>query len=277
MQRKIKQLYWKLPVPILFSLIKFRSKTKPKYKAKVSRINGLISLVENPTGNKNYGSSSCIWFYHPQRISRYFIGINERLEKLLSEYCIDQIPDLEKGIVIDIGSNVGEFSLALSKRRDGLFFIRFEPSITENMASLMNTVQVQSMLIAKALWSTEKELPFYQANESGDSSIFQAKADSESIKIYTTTLDKQMEMLSLNRIELIKLEAEGAEPEILQGSTETLKKTRYLTADLGPERGIGQETTFLAANKILADCGFILIGRNHGGRQCYLFKNSKLQ
>lgn len=204
------------------------------------------------------------------------MGINERLEKLLAEYCINQIPDLNPGVVIDIGSNIGEFSVALSRKIPNNFFIRFEPSITENMASLLNTSGIDGILIPRVLWSEEKVLEFFEANETGDSSLFPPKADAKSIHIQASSLDVQLRAFNLTQIELIKLEAEGAEPEILLGATKTLRITKYIVADLGPERGIEQESTYDAAIEILAKNNFELIGRNQLGRQCFLFRNLNL-
>jgi hypothetical protein len=90
----------------------------------------------------------------------------------------------------------------------------------------------------------------------------------------TQTLDEIMRDLSIDRIELLKLEAEGAEPEILEGGRVTLQKCRYVTADLGPERGTLKEETLKESKEILESYGFALIGQNTDGRKCYLFKNN---
>ena len=42
-------------------------------------------------------------------------------------------------------------------------------------------------------------------------------------------------------IKLIKLEAEGHELEILKGAMETLKNTKYITVDYGPEKVVMKE------------------------------------
>jgi FkbM family methyltransferase len=217
-----------------------------------------------------------IYFYHPLRTTRYFDGIENRLEKLLEEYCINQIPDLHSGVFVDVGSNVGEFSLGIFKRYPTSKFIRFEPSYEENLASKKNLSVATDTLIPKALWSEQTELTFYRRNEHGDSSLFTPDNEHNSVRIQTTTLDDEIGKIHPGEIELLKLEAEGAEPEILLGGEKTIKRCRYVSADLGPERGILQESTFDEAAGILKSYGFSLIGKNRGARQCYLFKNSNL-
>ena len=149
--------------------------------------------------------------------------------------------------------------------------------MTEGMASLWNLRNIDSMLITKALWCEKTTLEFFMANESGDSSLFQPRENLKSEKIEVSTLDLELEKWHFDIIDLIKLEAEGAEPEILLGASLTLGKTRYLVADLGPERGMEQSPTFEEANLILAKNGFALVAKNFGGRDCYLFENLSLE
>ena len=47
----------------------------------------------------------------------------------------------------------------------------------------------------------------------------------------------------MEKIKLLKLQAEGAEPEVSKGSLNSLKNIKFITADLGPERGLNQEST----------------------------------
>jgi len=234
----------------------------------------LIQLTQKTSHDS---TETSVYFYHPQRITRYSIGIEERLNKLLDEYLIDQIPEFNPGIVIDIGSNIGEFSLAIGNRYPNSHTIRFEPSLTEGMASLWNLRNMDSELISRALWSEATTLEFFMANETGDSSLFKPRENLKSEKIRVSTLDFELQFLSAKNIDLIKLEAEGAEPEILLGAPGILRKTRYLVADLGPERGLEQSPTFEEANLILTKSGFVLVAKNARGRDCYLYKNLTLE
>jgi FkbM family methyltransferase len=199
------------------------------------------------------------------------VGIQERLEILGREYCLDQIQEINSGVVIDIGSNIGEFTLIASQRFPNCTFLRFEPSLTECQASEYNLTEINNVLIQKPLWNKVAEIPFYDSNDIGDSSIFQPNIGAKSNLRTTTTLDIEISRLGIESVELLKLEAEGAEPEILEGAEETLRITKRITADLGPERGLNQERTFLKVNQILLKAGFALKGKNPGGRECYLY------
>ena len=59
------------------------------------------------------------------------------------------------------------------------------------------------------------------------------------------------------KIKLLKLEAEGAEPEIVQGIGEKLDLIEYISADLGFERN--RESTFAPVTNYLLERNFEVI------------------
>ena len=266
-------IFWGLPRFIMPIVIQVRYKQRFKSGIHISFHNDMYILSEKTSAEPKFNT---IAFYHSTRSIRYFNGIDERIETLLKEYCVNQISDLRSGNYVDIGSNIGEFSMGINSKFPGSTFIRFEPSEKECKASEINMVNTDDTLIRKALWREATILDFYERNQNGDSSIFSPDDESRKVSITTSTLDYEMDKPGIGEIQLLKLEAEGAEPEILAGGKSTLKRCKYVTADLGPERGISQERTFAACNQILESLGFLLIGRNPGSRECYLYANSAL-
>ena len=73
---------------------------------------------------------------------------------------------------------------------------------------------------------------------------------------------------------MLKIEAEGHENEVLQGSVETLKTTNYVVVDYGPEKGVEQKSTASEVINFLYDNNFRLIETSKH-RQVGLFKNQK--
>ena len=67
--------------------------------------------------------------------------------------------------------------------------------------------------------------------EGADSSLVYFGSDS-SVEVNTKTLDS----FKYPQIKLLKIEAEGAELEVLQGSVDTLSNVEYISVDYGPER-----------------------------------------
>ena len=73
-------------------------------------------------------------------------------------------------------------------------------------------------------------------------------------------------------IKLLKLEGEGAEPEILEGIGDKLSLIEYIAADVGFERGVSEESTLAETTNYLLKKGFEISEINKG-RLCILYKN----
>ena len=91
------------------------------------------------------------------------------------------------------------------------------------------------------------------------------------INVKTKTLDHLLK--DEKSIGLIKLEAEGHEPEVLEGSLETLKKTKYITVDVGPERN--HKSTFDSVHLILTNASFQILEKGKI-RETVLYFNQAL-
>ena len=93
---------------------------------------------------------------------------------------------------------------------------------------------------------------FYYKPEFGDSSFLNMGDSESSYKCEVKTLDTFINEIDLNdkKIKLFKVEAEGAEPEVLNGAINTLKNIEFISADLGFERGVDQDTTAPRSHKL---------------------------
>ena len=187
------------------------------------------------------------------RLKYHLRGLSVRRRILQGEYLIDADLLRPGDTVIDCGANVGEFSLICASRKARV--IAFEPDRVEFTALLANAQGRDITPIQKALWKAHGEMQFYDRTAPGDSSLLSSgKADNEYI-VETIRLDDVAE-LPKTSIRLIKLEAEGAEPEILEGMTKTLARTEFITVDMGPERGVSNQCTIVECTKALHDAGF---------------------
>ena len=64
-------------------------------------------------------------------------------------------------------------------------------------------------------------------------------------------MDEYIAKNNIKEIKLLKIEAEGNEPEVLQGSKKFLKLIKFIAIDGGPERGLKKETTIEFAKDYL--------------------------
>ena len=89
----------------------------------------------------------------------------------------------------------------------------------------LNTNNLKNVNIFQIAISNYNGMQNFYLNKNGDTSSLMFNPNSErAIKVTTSTLDK--EVSNLNRIDLIKIDVEGFELEVLQGSQNILKKTR---------------------------------------------------
>lgn len=200
----------------------------------------------------------------------YRWGIDTRLRDLAAQYGILGLETQFAGkTILDIGSNIGEF--ALFAHENGAKVIAFEPDPRHIEALNKNFAGLPIEIVAKALWNEKTTLTFYSATATADSSLIEPKAVERKLDVEAVTLDEFAAERGIGEIFLIKADAEGAEPEVLSGARETLKRARYIAIDCGPERK-GADTV-AESRAILESVGFN-VDLLPGGRMVLFCRNT---
>ena len=206
-------------------------------------------------------------FFYETRGLYYFKGISERGKQLHRIYLIEDIKFNKDDIVIDIGANIGDFYLGFEEK---IKYFAYKPSPIV-FAILQDNIKNQN-LYNLGLSNTEGDkINFFLKDEYGDSSILPIKNYTKKITIGTTTLDKEIDKIQ-QKIKLIKLEAEGFEPEILQGLKKYINYVEYISIDCGFERGLNQESTIAECSNYLIKNNFKMIKFQVKPRIVTLFK-----
>jgi FkbM family methyltransferase len=78
-------------------------------------------------------------------------------------------------------------------------------------------------IVEAAAWSEPTELTFAAAGEADNSSVFQLSKNGN-VKVKATTIGQLMEDLSLDRLDFIKMDIEGAERKALLGARSSPEK-----------------------------------------------------
>ena len=207
-----------------------------------------------------------------QNIMTYSQGIRERGKHLGNVYMLNSINFKSGDLVIDYGANIGDLEIYFKERKLDINYLAFEPSPLEFKCLNNNLLLQNSKCFNYALFDKEDIVKFYVSSESADSSLIEPKKFTKEINIQAKRFDSIFKELELTKIKLLKLEAEGAEPEILLGCGNTLSQVEYITADLGFERGVKQESTLPEVSNILIKQGFEMIDFR-SRRIVGLFKN----
>lgn len=196
-----------------------------------------------------------------RRWKLYRWGWAARLDRLEREYGVGRHFRLDRGaVILDVGANVGEF--AFVAERYGARILAFEPD-PKVFACLKRNVE--SLAFVKAyedvVWKSDGEIDFALAPERADSSVF---AVGPKVRKRAVTLASVISAEGLQRVDLLKCDAEGAEPEVLEGAGEALLKIAGVALDTGPERNGAR--TDRACAEILVRAGFDVIEETIGGR-----------
>ena len=216
---------------------------------------------------REYKDLGSIYFPNKYRSIMYGRGASFRLETLGKFYFLDKLTFTNGDKIIDCGANIGEINLFFKRKNINIDYYAFEPSIKDFECLKLNVENKN--LFQKALWINQSIKTFYIKSNSADSSIFEINDYESKIDIETINLDS----LKLKKIKLFKVEAEGAEPEVLLGSMETLKNCEYIVVDSGKERGKNKLETTMEVCNLLITNNFKLIDINHE-RITLLFKNN---
>jgi FkbM family methyltransferase len=151
------------------------------------------------------------------------------LKKLLVKYVRADAP-----VFIDVGANVGDYSLWLRRHYPNSKILAFEPN-PKTFARLRQAIcDDKTILIDKGLGATEGTLPFFDRGDcdgsSAHGSLYEEvitglhKVGSVRVDVRITTLDQVLQEHSINRVSLLKIDTEGHELAVLRGAEKSLRK-----------------------------------------------------
>jgi len=205
----------------------------------------LTMLRGKPPENMGLIENYCYCDYDGRRIFAPKNAAGVFME-IFQDEVYEQVWKLNPGdVVLDIGAYVGMFTVKASRivGEHGKV-VAIEPSpenhamLVGNCRGLDNTILVKKAVMVRG--GVGKL--YYSKSAAANSLVVRWK---EYVKVETITLDDLMSELGLEKVDFIKVDAEGAELDVLKGAKRTLEKgTRlaiaaYHTAPNG-EAEIGQ-------------------------------------
>jgi FkbM family methyltransferase len=196
-------------------------------------------------------------------------GIVRRTEILGDTYFLPRIRFRPGDLVVDCGANVGELKYYFLENGLEVEYVGIEPSPLEYRCLVENVAPSKTHNVG--LWDSDGELEFYVSSQMADSSLIEPPEFDEVIKVPTRRLDG---LLEGQTIKLLKLEAEGAEPEAIAGASGILANIEYVSADLGFERGVEQTSTLGEVTNFLLGNGFEIVA-NGRKRLTVLYRNKR--
>jgi FkbM family methyltransferase len=147
---------------------------------------------------------------------------------------------LSKGkIFIDIGANIGKYSILIANKNNSAKIIAIEPS-KEATSLFKKNVEINNLknieILEKLLFSKRKRIKFYlNPEKTTRNSILKNEVlrdkkykSKKNIISYhwmeTETLDNLLSNQKREKVELLKIDVQGAELDVLKGAIKILKK-----------------------------------------------------
>ncbi len=205
------------------------------------------------------------------RALTYYDGFKARADDIAKTYFVDKIHFIDGDIVIDCGANMGDLFLWFNLQGKKIEYHGFEPNPVDFECLTLNCPKTN--LYNSGLWKEEGKLSFYVSTEVASSSFIEPPEYTDVIMVSSKRLDSYFKD---DKIKLLKLEAEGAEPEVLQGAEGLLSRVEYISADIGPERGPTELSTRDEVIEILSKHHFAIAHESVGARKTILFVNSRI-
>ncbi len=168
-------------------------------------------------------------------------------------------------VCIDIGANIGYFTILMAKTAISGRVYAFEP-IPLNASLLRASVELNELdnveIIESAVGATDGQTTLSQSTDGAYSSIRNTarKAVERLIHVPITTLDTFVRERSLYSIDVLKVDVEGAEGLVLMGSQELLRdrkrKPRVILMELFDENLSSYDTSASALIDIIQGFGY---------------------
>ena len=196
----------------------------------------------------------------------YSKGLVYRAKYIGNVYSLNLINFKKGDLVFDCGANVGDLKLWFEYNNLDINYVGFEPGPKEYKSLKRNIYPSTAHNIG--LWNCDSKIEFFISSDFGDSSFIKPQNFTTQITISS----KRLEGFITQKIKLLKLEAEGAEPEIVEGIGNKLGLIEYISADLGFERN--QESTFAPVTNFLLERNFEVVNI-FPNRVSVLFRNKK--
>jgi FkbM family methyltransferase len=140
------------------------------------------------------------------------------------------------GVVVDLGANIGSFSIYSANKGATVYSVEPEPN---NLKELKENVSLNNFNDLITI------VPYGISNYDGSAIITDmgggATIKDDTLlgsKIQITTLDNLFNMYNISEVDILKIDVEGSETEIISGaSKENLNKCKYITMEFDIRSG----------------------------------------
>jgi FkbM family methyltransferase len=164
-------------------------------------------------------------------------------------------------VVLDVGANIGSYTFTAAKRigpRGRVYAFEPEPRncwVLRRLATRFTNVSV----VQKAVTSRSGLVPLYLSRwGSSDHRIYDPGDNREALLVESVSIDEFVTLEGLQRVDVIKVDIQGAEVEAIKGMVHTIrtKNLRYLFIEFYPAGLYASGNSSEELLNLLFDLGF---------------------
>lgn len=149
-------------------------------------------------------------------------------EPELVKYIMKTLP--ENGCLLDVGANVGSITVPIALARPDVKIISVE-ALPYNFNYLRENIQLNKLnnvILLNVCFSNSdgKVIRFYHHKTMLGSSAFHSLHSNDFVELITKTLDQQLRELSIDSVDMLKIDTEGSEALIFKGAENLLRKSK---------------------------------------------------
>jgi FkbM family methyltransferase len=135
-------------------------------------------------------------------------------------------------VIVDVGANKGDYSLLAAKlMNDKGKVLCFEP-FPENVKIIKKSIKANGYSSIRvfniALFDKNKNIELFVGDKSGWHSIYYKGSSGKKIRVKAMKLDDILKNNKIGRIDVMKIDVEGAEFNVLKGAIKTIRKSRKM-------------------------------------------------
>lgn len=162
----------------------------------------------------------------------------------------------EDAVIVDIGANIGTFSLYAATAAKNTKVFAYEPMpttyslLSKNVAD--NHLQKRILIRNVGIWKKKDRLKLFLSNTSPFHSVYEGSRKGSYLQIDVIALDAAFKKDKITCCDLMKIDCEGAEYEILyNASANTLSRIKEIRMEYHEHEDADEEHTFEALRSFL--------------------------
>lgn len=178
--------------------------------------------------------------------------------------------EMSEGVIVDVGANLGVFSLLLAKQHPHREVHAFEPSPSTFQALKKNISHngVDNVVAnEKAVGDVDEWTSFQADPESRATARFSGESSAHAVEVSCVQLDTYLEQHDVDRVAFLKVDVEGFEMSVFRGARSLLKEHRASMVYFEVCPGMSQQAGYgpTDATAFLDTCGYSLFRIESGG------------